>query len=70
MISGLSPLSLGANEQAAIGLGISSTDAATLQRIAAEQLYIAAVPVPETWALVAGGLVFIAGRRSAARLRR
>jgi hypothetical protein len=36
----------------------------------AEQLDIAAVPEPETWALLAGGLVVVAGRRKAARLRR
>ena len=66
-ITGLSPLSLGANEQAARDLGISSADALTLQRVAAQELAIAAVPEPETWALLAGGLLFVggaAGRRS------
>ncbi|HZW76537.1 MAG TPA: PEP-CTERM sorting domain-containing protein, partial [Caldimonas sp.] len=70
MITGLSPLSLGPNEQAAIDLGISQTDALTLQRVAAEELGIAAVPEPETWALLAGGLVFVAARRKVERLRR
>ena len=70
MITGLSPLSLGPNEQAAIDLGIGQTDALTLQRIAAEELSIAAVPEPETWALLAGGLAFVAARRKVERLRR
>ena len=60
-ITGLSPLSLGANEQAARDLGISSADALTLQRIATQQLGIAAVPEPSTWALMAGGLLLIGG---------
>ena len=47
-ITGLSPNSLGANEQAARDLGISSADALTLQRIATQQLAIAAVPEPST----------------------
>lgn len=51
-------------------LGISQTDALTLQRIAAAELNIAAVPEPETWALLAGGLVLVAHRRKATRLRR
>ena len=47
-ITGVDPLSLGADELAARDLGISSADAVTLQRIAAQQLAIAAVPEPET----------------------
>ena len=70
MITGLSPLSLGADEQAAADLGISATDALTLERIAAEQLAIAAVPEPETWLLLAGGLFFVARRRKGGRARR
>jgi hypothetical protein len=69
MITGLSPLSLGPNEQAALDLGISSADAATLQRIAADQLAIAAIPEPSTWALLAGGLVLV-GRFAQRRARR
>ena len=68
MITGLSPLSLGANEQAAIDLGISSADAVALQRIAADQLAIAAIPEPETWALLGGGLLLI-GRVAKRRAR-
>jgi hypothetical protein len=68
-ITGLSPLSLGADEQAAKDLGISVADALTLQRVAAQELAIAAaVPEPSTWALFAGGLVLvgrIASRRAA-----
>jgi hypothetical protein len=65
-ITGLDPLSLGANEQAAADLGISAADALTLERVASQQLAVAAVPEPETWALLAGGLMLIgrwAGRR-------
>jgi hypothetical protein len=69
MITGLSPLSLGPNEQAAFDLGISSADATTLQRIAADQLAVAAVPEPSTWALFAGGLVLV-GRLAQRRARR
>jgi len=63
-------LSLGADEQAAKDLGISSADALTLQRIASQGLAVAAVPEPETWALLAAGLLLIARRahrRSRAR---
>ena len=60
-ITGLDPLSLGGGEQAAIDLGISSADALTLQRIAAQELAIAAVPEPESWALLAGGLMLVGG---------
>jgi len=43
---------------------------ALLQRIAAaEQLDIAAVPEPESWALFAGNLVLVGLRRKAMRLR-
>jgi len=69
-ITGLDPLSLGANEQAAADLGISAADALTLERVASQELAIAAVPEPETWALLAGGLVLVgrlAKRRSQPR---
>jgi hypothetical protein len=58
-ITGISPDSLGANEQAARDLGISSADAVTLEQIATRELAIAAVPEPSTWALLAGGLALI-----------
>jgi hypothetical protein len=68
-ITGLDPRLLGANEQAAIDLGISSADAVTLQRIAAQELAITAVPEPQAWALLAGGLVLV-GRIASRRARR
>jgi hypothetical protein len=43
---------------------------ALLQRIAtAEQLDIAAIPEPESWALLAGTLVLVGRRRKAMRVR-
>jgi hypothetical protein len=65
MITGLDPLSLGANEIAAGDLGISSIDARTLQHVASMQLgFAAAVPEPSTWALFLGGLVLIGATRA------
>ena len=58
-ITGLDPLSLGAGEEAATDLGISTADALTLQRIASQELAIAAVPEPSTWALLVGGLLLV-----------
>jgi hypothetical protein len=68
-ITGLDPRSLGANERAAFDLGISSADAVTLQKIAAQELAIAAVPEPQAWALLAGGLVLV-GRIASRRAQR
>lgn len=65
-ITGLDPLSLGAGEVAANDLGIASSDALVLQRIASAQLgFAAAVPEPSTWALLAGGVGMVGwfGRR-------
>jgi hypothetical protein len=59
-ITGLDPRSLGANEQAAADLGISSADALTLQRVASQELSIAAVPEPATWAMLAAGMMLVA----------
>jgi hypothetical protein len=67
-ITGLDPLLLGANEQAAADLGISAADALTLERVASQELAIAAVPEPSTWALLAGGLVLV-GRLAKRRSR-
>ena len=53
-ITGLNPLMLGANDQAARDLGIGVADALTLQRIAAIQ--VGAVPEPGTMALLVGGI--------------
>ena len=55
-ITGLDPLSLGANEASAFDLGISAPVALMLQRVASEQLHFAAaVPEPATAALWLGG---------------
>jgi hypothetical protein len=68
-ITGLDPLSLGANESAAASLGISSTDALFLEGLAAEDLGmpLTAVPEPGELALAAAGLAFIAWRLRARR---
>jgi PEP-CTERM motif len=67
-ITGLDPQSLGAGEQAAFDLGITSGQARALQRVAALELGFAAqVPEPTTSGLLAAGLVvlgFCARRRS------
>ncbi len=54
-VTGRDPLSLGANEIAAIDLGISSADAVTLQRVASVQLGFS-TPVPEPSAMLMAGL--------------
>jgi hypothetical protein len=70
-ITGLDPLSLGANEIAAGALGIAAGDALVLERLASAQLgfAVAAVPEPSSWALLAAGLAVVAwgGRRKAMR---
>ncbi|WP_077034505.1 PEPxxWA-CTERM sorting domain-containing protein [Pelomonas sp. KK5] len=67
-VTGLDPRSLGAGETAATALGISGTQAVALQSLAYEQLQIsAAVPEPQSWALMLGGLAVLgrlARRRS------
>jgi hypothetical protein len=69
-ITGLDPRSVGADDQAAIDLGISATQAVALQDIAFEELQVAAVPEPGTFAMLALGLGMmgwvIRKRRSAA----
>ncbi|HSV51422.1 MAG TPA: PEP-CTERM sorting domain-containing protein [Burkholderiaceae bacterium] len=55
-ITGIDPKSLGAQEVAAFDLGISTRDAAALQRVASLQLGFAAVPEPSTWMLAMLGL--------------
>jgi len=61
-ITGLDPLSLGGNESAAQSLGIASTDALFLERLAAEDLgmSLAAVPEPGSLALMTAGLAWLA----------
>ncbi len=59
-LTGLDPASLGANEIAAIDLGISVADARALQRVASAQLgFATAVPEPETYAMLLAGLGLI-----------
>ncbi|MCZ4316416.1 PEP-CTERM sorting domain-containing protein [Comamonadaceae bacterium G21597-S1] len=65
-LTGLDPASLGAGEIAAQELGISVAQALALQRVASDQLgFAAAIPEPETYAmLLAGlGLLGVAARR-------
>ncbi|MDR7271145.1 hypothetical protein J2X20_003803 [Pelomonas saccharophila] len=62
-ITGRDPLSLGVGEQAAIDLGIDATTARSLQRVASLQLgFTAAVPEPQSLALLLAGLGVIALR--------
>jgi hypothetical protein len=61
-LTGLNPVTLGANEIAARDLGISANDAVALQRVAALQLGFA-VPEPGTLALLGLGLAGLAAMR-------
>lgn len=62
-ITGLDPQSLGAGEQAAFDLGLTSTQARALQRVAALELGFAAqVPEPTTAGLLAAGLLMLGWR--------
>jgi hypothetical protein len=60
-ITGLSPLSLGADEQAAKDLGISVADARTLAIVAARTVGVQVVPEPETTSLLIGGFALMLG---------
>jgi len=60
-ITGLDPVTLGANEAAALSLGISATDAVFLEKLAAEDLGMPlSVPEPDGLAMTAGGLALLA----------
>lgn len=64
-LTGVDPRSLGANEQAAMDLGIAPDVAVSLQNVAYAQ--ITAIPEPSTWALMGLGsvvLVIAAKRRA------
>lgn len=58
-ITGMDPRRLGALEQAARDLGISSREAVLLQEVAADQLGFTVVPVPASLPLFAAGLVVL-----------
>ncbi len=66
VITGLDPRSLGAGETAAAALGISGSDAVTLQNLAAAQ--ISAVPEPSAWLMLVlgGGALGLLRRRAKA----
>ena len=60
-VTGLDPVSLGANEAAALTLGISATDAVFLEKLAAEDLGMPlSVPEPGNLALTTAGLTLLA----------
>jgi hypothetical protein len=64
-LTGLDPMSLGADEIAARDLGISRSDALVLQRVARDQLRASGLLVPEPGSLaliLAAGLVALAAR--------
>jgi hypothetical protein len=69
-VTGLNPLSLGANDFVARDIGISPTIAAALQQIASAQLAAERVPEPGMLImfLTAGGMMFVARKRSAAKV--
>lgn len=67
-LTGLDPRSLGASEQAAAALGITSAQAVAMQQIAYDQL-AAAVPEPSTYLMMVMGVAALGlvRRRSAAK---
>ena len=70
-ITGLDPVSLGANEAAALSLGISATDAVFLEKLAAEDLGMPlSVPEPDGLAMAAGGLALLAWTARRRRITR
>ena len=71
-VTGRDPRSLGSGESAAAAMGITPIQAGTAQVLAFQQLQLAAaVPEPETYAMLLAGLAavgFIARRRTSSRL--
>lgn len=59
-ITGLDPRSLGANEQAAAALGISTNDVLAMQNLAYQTLAVAAVPEPSTYLMMGFGVAGLA----------
>lgn len=71
-LTDLDPRSLGANETSAAALGITPEQVRVMQQIASEQLAVAQVPEPASFALVlAGGIgmLWVRRRRTAPGLR-
>ncbi|HEX2541349.1 MAG TPA: PEP-CTERM sorting domain-containing protein [Caldimonas sp.] len=56
METGLDPRSLGANESAARELGFTTQQTLALQNVAAQTIAVAAIPEPETWAMMMLGV--------------
>jgi hypothetical protein len=59
--TGIDPRTLGANENAAAQLGFTAQQAVALQNIASQTITVAAIPEPETWAMMMMGVGLLGG---------